>query len=222
MKKKFLVIGLGRFGKSVLKELAILGHEVVGCDQDARTINDTELDELATYLVEGDASNRSVLEELEVSQFDSVIVSIGEDFESAILVVIGLRELGCSSIYAKASDARRGKGLQGAGATKVIYPEEETGKRIARHIANPNVLQYIQIAPHCSAIELPVPKEFIGKSLEKIDFRRKYNALVIMIAKEHEEYPIISPNPAYLFEKGDCIFVIGDDHDLERLRRKFS
>lgn len=219
MKKQFLVLGLGRFGKSVLKELSLLGHDVVGCDADPKVLDDNEVSELASYLVEGDAVNPNILDELDVTKFDAVVVSMGDDFESAILIVLALKEMGVTNIYAKANDAKRGKGLQGAGATKVIYPEEETGRRIARNIANPGILQYINIAPHVSGMEVPIPKDFVGKSLVKLDFRRKYNALVILIKKSNQEYPIVSPNPTYEFEEGDSIFIIGDDKDLERFQK---
>lgn len=221
MKQHFLVLGLGRFGQSVLKKLAELGYDVVGCDKNPKILEDTELQESALYLVEGDAVNPKTLEELDVTKFDSIIVSMGDDFESAILIVLALREMGCKSIYAKANDKKRGKGLQGAGATTVIYPEEETGQRVAFRIANPNLLQYIQLAPYCSGMEFIIPKQFIGETLVSLDFRRQYNALVMMITPKGEGHPIISPSPSYEFREGDTIFVIGEDKDLERFKRKY-
>ena len=221
MKQHFLVIGLGRFGQSVLKSLANLGYDVVGCDKNPKILEDEELQESALYLVEGDAVNLKTLEELDVTKFDSIIVSMGDDFDAAILIVLALREMGCTNIYAKANDKRRGKGLQGAGASTVIYPEEETGHRVALRIANPNLLQYVQLASHCSGMEFVVPKEFIGESLVSLEFRNKYNALVVMITAKGEEHPIISPSPSYEFQEGDTIFVIGEDTDLERFKRKY-
>jgi len=222
MKKQFLVLGLGKFGKSVLKELSTLGHEVVGCDKDPKILEDNELRKYADHLVEGDAASNNVLEELDATQYDAVIVSMGDDFESAILIVLALKEMGCQHIYAKANDAKRGTGLQKAGASKVIFPEEETGKRAAHYIANPQLLHYVQLTEHFSTIELPIPLSFVGQSLLELNFRKNYNALVIMIRKEYEKKPIISPNPLYEFQPGDSIFVLGEDKDLERLRKRFE
>lgn len=222
MKQTFLVLGLGRFGKSVLKELSDFGHDVVGCDRDERTFDEPEVQEKASYLVQGDSTSQSFLEELDVHQFDAVIVSIGDHFESAILTVLALKEMGCDTIYAKANDKKRGKGLSAAGATKVIFPEEETGRRVARTISNPNILQYVQLATHFVGMEMPIPRDFIGHSLHQIDFRRKYQALVLMIKQRDNEVPLVSPNPDYIFQEGDSIFFVGDEKQMEKLRKKWD
>ncbi|WP_018662131.1 potassium channel family protein [Heyndrickxia acidiproducens] len=221
LKQSFLILGLGRFGSSVLKELAKLGYDVVGADKNEKVLQDEELQDAAAYLVEGDVTSTTFLEELNVTNYNAVVVSMGDDFESAILAVLALKDLGCETVYAKANDQKRGRGLKGAGATDVIFPEEETGRRVAYHIANPGILQYVQLSPYCSGMEMKVPEEFIGKSLAKLDFRRKYNALVVMITISGEKFPLVSPPPDYEFGTGDTLFVIGEEKDLEKLRRKF-
>ncbi|MGG3675291.1 TrkA family potassium uptake protein [Heyndrickxia faecalis] len=221
LKESFLVLGLGSFGSSVLKELARLGYDVVGADKNEKVLQDEELQDAASYLAEGDVTSTAFLEELNVTNFDAVVVSMGDDFESAILTVLALKDLGCETVYAKANDQKRGRGLKGAGATDVFFPEEETGRRVAYHIANPGILQYIRLSPYCSGLEMTVPEDFIGKSLTELDFRNRYKALVVMVTSQTEETPVVSPAPDYIFQPGDTIFTVGAEKDLERLRRKF-
>lgn len=218
MKKKFLAIGAGRFGKSVVKELHTQRNHVVACDMDESLL--AELDEYTNHTVIGNATETSVLEDINVTEFDSVVVSIGDNFEACIFIVRKLKKLGCPHVIAKANDHFRGEILSEVGADKVIYPEEETGIRLARQLSNPGLLEYVQLAPHCSGIEMKVPRDFIGKNLAQLDFRRKYKSTVVMIAKLDSEYPIISPMPDVVFEEGDIFFIVGDNEDLEKLKRK--
>jgi Trk K+ transport system NAD-binding subunit len=218
--KKFLIIGLGRFGKSVLKELYLSGHEVVGCDRDPQVLN--EVEDFSTYLVEGEATDDDVLEEINVNEFDSIIVSIGDNFEAAILIVTKLKNKGCQHIISKANDPLRGQALSAVGADQVVFPEEETGTRLAKQIATPGVLEYIELAPNCTAIEMEVPEEFVGSSLSQLDLRKKYKVTLVLINRKNEEYPIIAPNPEEIFQQEDVIFIIGENKNLERLKRKLK
>ena len=107
MKKRFLVIGAGRFGSSVIKELHRLKHEVVACDLDEDLL--TRIDEYVNYSLIGDATDVRVLEELNVGDFDAIIVSIGDQFEAAILTLKNLKDMGCAQVYLKANDTTLGK-----------------------------------------------------------------------------------------------------------------
>lgn len=218
--KKFLIIGLGRFGKSVLKELSTLGHEVVGCDRDSLALN--EIEQYASYLVEGEATDDDVLEEINVTDFDSIIVSMGDNFEAAILIVTKLKNKGCPHIISKANDRLRGQALSAVGADQVVYPEEETGTRLAKQISTPGVLEYVELAPNCTGIEMEVPQEFIGRSLSQIDLRKKYKVTLVLINRKNEEYPILAPGADEVFESDDLIFIIGEDKNLEKLKRKLK
>mgnify|MGYP001048258568 CR=1 FL=1 len=218
--KKFLIIGLGRFGKSVLKELYLSGHEVVGCDRDPKALN--EVEDFSTFLVEGEATDDDVLEEMNVNDFDSIIVSMGDNFEAAVLIVTKLKNKGCQHIISKANDRLRGQALSAVGADQVIYPEEETGTRLAKQIATPGVLEYVELAPNCTGIEMEVPQEFIGRSLSQIDLRKKYNVTLVLINRKSEEYPIIAPGANEVFQSNDLIFIIGEDKHLEKLKRKLK
>lgn len=218
MANKFLVIGLGKFGQSVLKELHRLGHDVVGCDRDMDVID--EVENYATYSIEGDATDDSVLEEINVTDFESIIVSMGDNFEAAILIVTKLKNRGCQNILAKANDQLRAQALRAVGATSVILPEEETGIRLAKKISSPGVLDQFDLGPNCSGVEIKVPKEFVGKSLIEINLRKKFNVTLVLINRVGVEFPIISPAAEEVLLADDAIFIVGEDKYIEKLKKR--
>lgn len=215
MSKKFLIIGVGRFGKSILRELHLSKFEVVACDKSEKVCE--EVDSITNHTIIGDASEDSVLADLEPETFDQIVVSMGDDFESAIIIVKKLKDLKCKDVIVKANDRLRGEVLSAVGADRVIYPEEETGTRLARQMASPGILDYIELAPDCSGIEMEVPRPFLNKSLSELAFRAKYKSTVVMIVRNGK--PIISPHPDETFEEGDFFFVVGTNKDLEKLKR---
>lgn len=217
MSSRFLVIGVGRFGKSIVKELHAQGKEVVACDREEDLLH--SIDPYVNHSVIGDSTDITVLEDLNATDFDAVVVSIGDNFEAAIMTVKNLKDMGCETVFSKANDHRRGEVLSAVGADRVIYPEEETGLRVARQLANPGILEYVQLAPNCSGVEMQVPESFIGKNLIELDFRRKYGVTVVMISKTRMQFPIISPVPHTVFEPNDVFFVVGENEDLEKLQK---
>lgn len=217
--QKFLIIGLGRFGKSVLKELHNLGNDVVGCDENMDVFD--EVEKFSSYLVEGDSTDESVLDEINVTDFNHVIVSIGDNFEASILTVTKLKNMGCKSIIAKANDSLRAQALKAVGATEVILPEEEAGFRLANRISTPGFLDKFNIGPNCSAVEVTVPEPFIGKNILEIDLRKKYKVTLISINREGVKYPIISPDPKEVLVSGDTIYIVGENKNIDKLRKKY-
>lgn len=218
--KRFLIIGVGRFGQSIVKQLYASGNEVVACDTNEDLLN--SIDEYVNHSIIGDATDTHVLEEINVVDFDSIVVSIGDNFEAAVMTVKNLKDMGCKHVLSKANDRKRGEVLSAVGADQVIYPEEETGMRIARQLATPGLLEFIQFAPHCSGIEMEVPSSFFGKNLIELDFRRKYGLTVVMITKKVSNAVLISPMPDLVFEPGDIFFVVGNNVDLDKLQRKVN
>lgn len=213
MTRKFLIIGVGRFGRSVLKELYHLKNEVVACDINEYLLD--QVDEYTHHSMIGNATDDSVLKELNPTEFDSVIVSMGDDFEAAVLIVKKLKDLGCEHVVAKANDHLRGEVLSAVGAAKVIFPEEETGMRLARSLANPGILDYIELTTNCVGVERKVPDSFIGKDLSQLAFRQKYKATVVAILRDGEA--IISPRPDEVFQDEDVLFVVGENKHINKM-----
>jgi trk system potassium uptake protein len=131
-KKIVAVIGLGRFGEAVAKQLQSLGHEVIGIDGDMRIVQSLA-DELP-HIVQADATETEALAALGVSDVDFAVVAIGEDLESSTLSVLALSELGVKNIWAKAATRRHGIILERLGVSRVVYPEAEMGMALANDI----------------------------------------------------------------------------------------
>ena len=146
MKKQVVVIGLGRFGSSIARELYQMGHDVLGIDLEERDVQET-LGHV-TYAVKADATNEVVLKELGVSNFDVAVVAIGSDIQASILVTVILKDLSIPFIVSRAINELHGSALERIGADKIIYPEQEMGRRLAHTGFDPGVLDYMEVAPN--------------------------------------------------------------------------
>lgn len=217
MRKRFLVIGLGRFGSTVLKELYTLGHDVVGCDKKASALEGVQ--EYANYTVEGDATEDLILDEINVNDFHAVIVSTAASFESSIIIIAKLKRRNCRQIIVKSNERFKGEILsQFVGADCVIYPEEEAGVRTAKQLAMPGLKEYVELSPNCNGIEIEVPPAFINKTLRALDLRNKFNVTVLLINRKNHPSPIISPSAVETFQADDSIFVVGETEDLHKFQ----
>ncbi|MCI3922326.1 TrkA family potassium uptake protein [Paenibacillus sp. TRM 82003] len=221
MRRKFLVIGLGRFGSAVLKELHEAGHHVVGCDLDESLLEPVQA--FSEYVVQGNATDDAVLDELNVEAFHSIVVAMATNFEASLVIVAKLKKRGCKHVVVKSNDHFRGEILSEiVGADGVVYPEEESGRRTARQLAMPGLMEYVQLSPYCSGIELVAPPSFIGRSLIELDLRKKFGVTVLLITRESEHRPIVSPAPNETFQHGDALFVVGEPRDVNRFQEHYT
>jgi trk system potassium uptake protein len=163
------VIGLGRFGYSVAETLVKKGCEVLAIDSDQAKIE--AVSDFATYAVECDATDEKALKAVSTQNVDSAVVSIGENIESSILIVMALKQLGVKEIFAKAVTPTHGMVLENLGVSRVIYPERDAAVRLAHSLIAPNVMEYLELAPGYSVAELPVPVALGGKTLGDHQFR---------------------------------------------------
>lgn len=209
--KQFAVIGIGRFGQSLVEELAHLGYEVMAIDNDEDKIND--IIEIATHAVQADSMEEGTLKSLGVRNFDVVIVSIGSNIQANILTTIILKELGVKRIVAKAQNALHGKVLEKIGADVVIYPERDMAIKLARSLVSSNFLEQINLSPTYSVIEFFTPRTFFNKSLMEIGLRRKMRVTVLAIRRNNEV--IVLPEPTEKLYQGDVIVALGNNEDLE-------
>jgi trk system potassium uptake protein TrkA len=209
--KQFAVIGIGRFGESMVKELTRLGYEVMAIDIDEEKINDTV--EIATHAVQADSMDEDTLKALGIRNFDVVIVAIGNNIQSNILTTIMLKELGVKRVVAKAQNALHGRVLEKIGADLVIYPERDMAVKLARSLVSNNFLEQINLSSNYSIIELFTPVTFINKSLQEIGLRKKMRVTVLAIRRDEEV--IVAPGPDEKLYKGDVIVALGSNDDLE-------
>lgn len=213
MKRQFCIIGCGRFGATVANKLTELGCEVMVVDTDEETIQNIAND--VTYAVQADATDENSLKSIGVRNFDVVVISIGENIQSSILVTLMVKELGVKHIVAKAQNELHGKVLSKIGANRIVYPEKEMGIRIAKNLVSDNILDYIELAPDYSIMEVLALDEWIGKNLIEIDMRAKYGVNVMAI--KHGTEIDIAVTADITIKEGDILVVIGHNDDLKKI-----
>jgi trk system potassium uptake protein TrkA len=225
--KRFAVIGLGRFGKKLAIALAMSGAEVIAIDKD-RSVIDSIRDQV-THAVRLDSTDEEALKAQGVDKADVAIIGIGgqggQGFESALLTVVNLRQMGVSQVFARAQDLIAGEVFSKVGATEVIYPEIESAQRWAYKLIAPQIGEKIDFAPGYSLARVKAPASFDGKTVMDLQLRQKYNINLVAIkrgehgkAKKSEKDQIINvPMPNTVIYQDDILMVAGSDADLAKL-----
>lgn len=216
MKKQFLVIGLGRFGASVAGTLTEAGHSVVGIDQSEDRIQ--RISEEIADVIKCDATDADILESMGISDYEAVIVCIGEKYiQNSILVTLLLKEKGAKKIIAKAGTKTQGRVLSKVGADIIVYPEKDMGERVARNLVSSHIIDFLRVSPDVSIIEIPVPEMLVGKNLIELNLRHRYGVTIISI-KNSKNKIMSPPDINYKFQKDDVMTLIGEDKLLRKLR----
>ena len=212
--KTFVVIGLGRFGTALATELCALGHEVLVIDH--REENVHTVADLVTHAVMGDARDFSVLKSLGVRNYDCGIVATGDDIGTSALITLNLKELGLKQVVCKAQSHVHRKVLERIGADKVVFPEHETGVRLAQALSNSNILNYIELSDDYGIVEIGAPKGWPGNSIRALDVRVKHRVNIIAVRSASGEL-IVSPASDYVVKNNDTIVTLGLIDDINRL-----
>lgn len=217
--KQYLVLGLGRFGRGVAKTLYEAGEDVLGVELDENLVQDSINTNVISNVIIGDATDKKILEDIGAANYDVAFVCIG-DIEPSIMVTLNLKELGVKKIVAKASTKNHGKVLTKVGATKIVYPEEYMGKRVAELSMDANIVEYLKFTEDFILAEVKAPSIFWSKTLMEIEIRNKYNANVVAIKKNEGSF---LPNPVAntIIEEGDVLLIITDKktaHSFENLK----
>ncbi|MGO1469210.1 MAG: potassium channel family protein [Tissierella sp.] len=214
--KSFAVIGLGRFGTAVSKVLSELGNEVLAIDKDPEVIR--EVSSIVTYAVEADVMDETVLRDLGIGNIDAVVVSIGSDLQASIMATLVAKELGVKRIVAKAQTELHGKVLKKIGADRLIFPERDMGSRVAHNLTSRNILDYIEISPEFSILEIEALKTWVGKDLKGLRLRNKYGVNVIAIKRG--EKVNVSPSSEDEIKTGDIVIIIGSTEDVKKIEMR--
>lgn len=222
--RRFLVIGLGRFGSALAEALAQAGGEIIAVDERMELVEAVK-DKVA-YAAQLDSMEIESIKAIGAKDVDVAIIAIGEDFEASVLTTAILKELGVKEIIARASTDREKKILELVGATKAISIEAEMGKQLARALVAPSVLEYIELSEGYSMIQWEVDDRFVGKSLAEAGLLSKWGLNLVGTrqrvatgSKEGKPQVVermeLVPRPDYVFQKGDVLVLVGQQKDLE-------
>ena len=213
--KSYIVIGLGRFGQTLARQLCALGAEVLAIDKRADLVQQVADD--VTHAVVGDGQDKEVLRALGARNFDCAIIAIGSNLAASVLTAMNLKELGVPYVICKAHDETHRKVLEKLGVDRVVIPEQENAQRLARSLNSHNVLEYIELSPDYGILEIPAPSGWIGKCINELNVRAKLG--VNIIAVENGDKTNVSPTADYRIQEGDVMVVLGDNYALSRVQK---
>lgn len=210
-RKSFAVIGMGRFGQSVVEELIKQEVDVLVIDKDPERI--AKMSKIATHAVTLDTTNVQALKEVGITSIDHVVVAIGKDLQSSILTTLILKDLGVERVTVKVQDTNHMKIIEKLGADEIIQPEQQSGKRLASKIVSDNVLDYIDLNESHSFIVVHATKKIIDSTIINLDVRNRFKINVVAIRRNGD---IIIPNADTVIEENDQLLLIGSNSDLEK------
>jgi len=212
--QQVVVIGLGRFGSAVARELERLGNEVLAIDRSEQRVNDIAPD--VTHALQLDASDEEALRSAGAAEFSTAVVAISTDAEPSIFAVMVLKRLGVTNVIAKAGSVLHGEILARVGADRVVFPERETGLRLAHSFNVPNVIDYLDVAPSFGIEKIRPPKSFVGRSLGDLDLKARLGLTPIALRRGQQVF--VNPAREERIAEGDELILIGRDDKLDQLR----
>ncbi|MCK5125091.1 MAG: TrkA family potassium uptake protein [candidate division Zixibacteria bacterium] len=214
--KEFAIIGLGNFGATVARELALADCRVTAIDSNKTAVQNLQ-DELDLAII-ADATERAFLANLEVEKFDCFVVSTGSDSHASILITLHLKELGAKRIVVKANTSDHARILTKVGASEALIPEKMMATRLANSLSGSNLLDYLPLTGEYYVVELHPPSKFVDRTLKQLDIRAKFNCQIIAIreGESGEINPV--PDGEYVIGENDILFALGKSGDIEKMK----
>ena len=201
------VIGLGRFGTSLALTLTSHGYTVLGIDRDPQLVQNVSTD--IAHAATLDATDEDALREVEITAFDTVVVAIGNDFESNLMATVALKHLGIPQIISKALSGRQREILLKVGADRVVQPEQDAGRRLAEELMAPAMLERLPLGPEHGVGELYAPPTFVGRTLAELRLRERHGITVLVIKRDDKL--LVSPHGDTPLRRGDLLVVLGSN-----------
>lgn len=224
IKSRFAVIGLGRFGGKIARQLARRGAEVVAIDDTEERVEAVK--EEVAMAITMDATDLKALKSFKIDEMDAVVVAIGENFEALVLTVVNLLELKIKRIIARAGSAHQKLILEKLGVMETLSPEEEVGILVAERLIHPSVKTFLQLPDGYEIAEINAPKRIWNKTIADIDFESAFNLKLITVKRlfeidkkgkiEKERHLLGVVLPTTIIYENDEIIVMGKEIDIER------
>lgn len=217
--KSFAVIGLGRFGATVVRKLFEMGYEVLAVDISMERVN--AIADWATKAVCGDAKEEGVLKQIGIKNCSCVIVAIGSNITDSVLATLAVKEMGIERIVCKARDEQHKKILKRIGADDVVIPEHESGIKTAISLVSNKFIDIIDLSDEYGIENCIVPEGWIGKSIADLSVRRRFDVNIVAIKNQLRENDVnITPSADYVFRDSDIVVLIGRIEDINRMNRE--
>ncbi|MBQ7840509.1 MAG: TrkA family potassium uptake protein [Lachnospiraceae bacterium] len=217
--KSVLIIGMGRFGHHLAKNMLELGNDVMIIDSEESKLED--MVPYATSAKIGDCTNTEVLKSLGIGNFDIVFVCIGTNFQSSLEITSLVKEMGGRHVVSKATRDIQAKFLLRNGADEVIYPEKDIAEKCAERYSMDNVFDYIELDDDYAIYEIPPLKEWIGCSIREADIARKHHVTVLGIKDRNGEKRIM-PSADYVVDASEHLMVLAGRDTISKLLKQIK
>jgi len=217
-RKKIAVIGLNTFGVAVMRALTKLRHERVGFD-----INRVRVQALAAELhdvVEADATQPEALQAAGIEQFDGAVVAFGNNLAASVIVTMNLKQLGVPFVAAKARSETEAEALKRVGADLIVFPERDSARHLAKMMMFSGFIDADSLADGFSLVKVRPLKDFVGKLVKDVPLRSRFSLNILLI--ENADGERIDPDPAYLLDAGDTLYLAGKDASLREYSRELD
>lgn len=210
--KAILLIGLGRFGRHIAMHLSQLGHQVMAVDHVEERV-ETVLPYVTNAQI-GDSTNADFLESLGVRNYDVCIVTIGNNFQSSLETTSLLKELGAKLVVSRATTDGQEKFLLRNGADEVVYPEKQLAKWTAIRYSADHILDYVELDEEHAMFEIPVPTDWAGRTVGKIDIRKRFKINIMGVKADGRLDLSISSDT--VLNEGETLLVLGRNKDIQK------
>ncbi len=214
MKKIYAVFGLGRYGSAVAGELVNNGVEVIAVDIDERIVS-AAADKFPICKC-ADITDPEVIRQLGISNVDVVIIAMASNLEASVMAVTLCKEAGVKTVIAKCANQMHQKILTRVGADKVVFPEDESGIRLAKNLLSSGFVDMVSLAKNVSMVELDMKPEWIGKNLIELNLRKKYSLNVVAVRRG--DMVSVDIDPQESFRETDKLIVIANTAKLAKLK----
>lgn len=218
MKRQFAILGLGRFGSKVARELFYKNQEVVAIDKDENTIQNIK--DQVTHAYVGDITDENTLKEAGVADCDVVIVAESSNMESNIIAAQVCKSLGIKQVICKAQNTVHGQILSKLGVDQIIFPEQDIAIKLVNKLTSSGVLDYFDLGKNVTIVGTNPLERWINKTLADLDLRNKHNVTVLAIRRGGEN--LIIPSGDTLVQKGDIMILFGAEDSLKKLNLDFT
>lgn len=212
--KSMLIIGMGRFGQHLCRNLAKLGNEIMIVDQEEERLED--MLPLVVSAKIGDCTNETVLRSLGIANFDICFVCIGTNFQSSLEITSLIKEMGAKYVVSKANRDIHAKFLLRNGADEVIYPDRDIAEKLAVRYSANHVFDYIELTEEFSIYEIPPLEKWVGKSLKELDLRNHHNISILAMKQAGGKMDMM-PKADYVIRAEEHLMVIGRKKDIDKL-----
>jgi trk system potassium uptake protein TrkA len=214
LKKSYAIFGLGRYGLSVARELVAGGADVLAIDSNEAIVNSLSAE--IPLCKCADVTDPDVLRQLDIGNFDVVIVAIAGSLEATVMATMLCKEMGVETVIAKCSNEMHQKILSRVGADQVVFPEFESGTRLAKNLLSAGFVDLLDLARDVSMVEIRVQPEWVGKNLMELNLRRKFGINVVAIRLNGEV--MINLDPEKPLSKEARLLVIGNPARMSKLK----